>query len=40
MKKATTGEFEVFPGITDEELREIYYFESNVVGELPVKKRG
>jgi branched-chain amino acid transport system substrate-binding protein len=32
------GEFEVFPGITDEELREIYYFEPNVVGELPVKK--
>ena len=29
------GEFEVFPGMTDEELREIYYFESNVVGELP-----
>jgi basic membrane lipoprotein Med (substrate-binding protein (PBP1-ABC) superfamily) len=29
------GEFEVFPGITDEELREIYYFESNIVGRLP-----
>ena len=29
------GEFEVFPGMSDEELREIYYFESNVVGELP-----
>ncbi|RJS72675.1 BMP family ABC transporter substrate-binding protein [Methanophagales archaeon] len=29
------GEFEVFPGMTDEELREIYYFEPNVVGELP-----
>jgi basic membrane protein A len=28
------GEFEVFPGMTDEELREIYYFESNVVGKL------
>ena len=33
-----SGEFEVFPGMTDEELREIYYFESNVVGELPVKE--
>jgi len=29
------GEFEVFPGMTDEELRGIYYFEANVVGELP-----
>ena len=29
------GSFEVFPGMTDKELREIYYFESNVVGELP-----
>ena len=29
------GEFEVFPGMTDDELREIYYFEPNVVGELP-----
>ncbi len=29
------GEFKVFPGMTDEELRKIYYFESNVVGELP-----
>jgi basic membrane protein A len=29
------GESDVFPGMTDEELREIYYFESNVVGELP-----
>jgi basic membrane lipoprotein Med (substrate-binding protein (PBP1-ABC) superfamily) len=29
------GEFEVFPRITDEELREIYYFESNIVGRLP-----
>jgi basic membrane protein A len=29
------GEFEVFPGMTDEELREIYYFVPNVVGELP-----
>jgi len=29
------GEFEVFPGMNDEELRKIYYFESNVVGELP-----
>jgi len=28
-------EFEVFFGMTDEELREIYYFELNVVGELP-----
>jgi branched-chain amino acid transport system substrate-binding protein len=28
------GNFEVFPGMTDEELREIYYFESNIVGEL------
>ena len=28
------GEFEVFPGMTDEELREIYYLEPNVVGEL------
>jgi basic membrane protein A len=32
------GEFEVFPGMTDEELREIYYFEPNVVGEFPVKE--
>ncbi len=32
------GEFEVFPGITDEELREIYYFDPNVVGELPVRE--
>jgi len=29
------GEFEVFPGMTDEELREIYYLEPNVVDELP-----
>ena len=29
------GSFEVFPGMLDEELREIYYFESNVVGDLP-----
>jgi hypothetical protein len=29
------GKFEVFPGMPDEELREIYYFEPNVVGELP-----
>lgn len=29
------GDFEVFPGMTDEELRDIYYFEANVVGELP-----
>ena len=29
------GEFEVFPGMTDEELREIYYFEPNVVGKFP-----
>ncbi len=29
------GEFDVFPGMTDEDLREIYYFEPNVVGELP-----
>jgi len=29
------GKLEVFPGMTDEELREIYYFEPNVVGELP-----
>ncbi len=29
------GEFEVFPNMTDEELREIYYFEPNVVGMLP-----
>lgn len=28
------GKFEVFPGVTDEELREIYYSEPNVVGEL------
>jgi hypothetical protein len=32
------GEFEVFPGMTDDELREIYYFEPNVVGELPEKE--
>lgn len=29
------GKFEVFPGMSDRELREIYYFESNVVGKLP-----
>jgi len=29
------GKFEVFSGVTDEELREIYYFGPNVVGELP-----
>jgi len=29
------GQVEVFPGMTDGELREIYYFEGNVVGELP-----
>ena len=29
------GKFEVFLEMTDEELREIYYFEPNVVGELP-----
>ncbi len=29
------GKFEVFPGMTDKELRKIYYFESNIVGELP-----
>jgi len=29
------GKFKVFSGISDKELREIYYFESNVVGELP-----
>lgn len=28
------GELEVFPGMTDEELRKISHFESNVVGEL------
>ena len=32
------GEFEVFPKMTDKELREIYYLEPNVVGELPVKE--
>jgi basic membrane protein A len=31
----TKGKFEVFPGMTDKELWEIYYFEPNVVGELP-----
>jgi basic membrane protein A len=31
-------EFEVFPGMTDSELREIYYFEENVAGELPPKE--
>ncbi len=29
------GEFKVFPGMTDKELREIYHFEPNVVGKLP-----
>ena len=29
------GSFQVFPGMTDEEMREMYYFESNVVGDLP-----
>jgi hypothetical protein len=29
------GDFEIFPGMTDEELREMYYFELNVIGELP-----
>ncbi len=29
------GEFKVFPGMSDKELREIYHFESNVVGKLP-----
>ena len=28
------GKFEVFPGMFDEELRNIYYFEPNIVGEL------
>ena len=28
------GEFEVFPGLSDKELRKIYYFELNVVGKL------
>jgi len=31
----TAGEFEVFPGMSDKELREIYYLEPNVVGTLP-----
>ena len=29
------GKLEVFPGMTDEELREIYYFEPNIIGKLP-----
>jgi len=29
------GKFEVFPGMSDKELREIYYLEPNVVGTLP-----
>ncbi len=29
------GKFEVFPGMNDKELREIHYFDSNVVGRLP-----
>lgn len=32
----TAGEFEVFPGMTNDELREIRYFEPNVVGELTI----
>jgi len=28
------GKFEVFPGMTDEKLREIYYFEPNIIGKL------
>jgi basic membrane protein A len=30
-----SGEFEIFPGMSDNELREIDYFEQNVVGEIP-----
>jgi basic membrane protein A len=29
------GKLEVFPGMSDKDLRAIYYFESNIVGELP-----
>jgi len=29
------GKLEVFPGMSDKELREIYYFESNIIGSLP-----
>lgn len=29
------GQLEVFPGMTDEDLRGIDWFESNTVGELP-----
>lgn len=29
------GDQEIFPGMADEELREIYYLEPNVKGELP-----
>ncbi len=29
------GKLEVFAGMTDEELREIYYFEPNIIGKLP-----
>jgi uncharacterized protein YjbI with pentapeptide repeats/basic membrane lipoprotein Med (substrate-binding protein (PBP1-ABC) superfamily) len=35
-QKAIAGrELEVFPGMSDEELQNIYYFEPNVVGDLP-----
>ena len=30
-----SGQLEVFPGMTDEELREVYYLETNVIGDLP-----
>lgn len=29
------GKFEIFPGKKDKELREMYYFESNIIGTLP-----
>ncbi len=34
-KAIASGEIDVFPGMSDEDLREIYYFEPNVVGDLP-----
>ena len=30
-----SGAFEIFPGMSDNELREIDYFEPNVVGQIP-----
>ena len=34
-KAIAKGELEVFPGMSDEELKTMHYLEPNVVGELP-----